>query len=162
MPTPYQRRLFAISLFVVALTVTGLAQEKPPAKKPAAGGPDKAYLQKIWDGWNALDASKQSGFYVQGKHMFFDVAPVKYTSWAEYEAGVAKEFADYKGAKFVVNDDAEIHTSGDHAWAAATVKADMTRKSGKVEMLTMRWTAIFQRENGKWLIVHEHVSAPMQ
>ena len=25
-----------------------------------------------------------------------------------------------------------------------------------------RWTVIWQKEDGKWLIVHEHVSAPLQ
>jgi len=93
--------------------------------------------------------------------MFFDVAPLKYNSWDEYKAGVAKEFADYKGAQFTVNDDFEVHPCGDTAWVAATVKADMVRKSGKHEMSTMRWTAIFQKQAGKWLIVHEHVSEPL-
>jgi hypothetical protein len=29
-------------------------------------------------------------------------------------------------------------------------------------MGTFRWTVIFESEDGKWLIVHEHVSAPIQ
>jgi ketosteroid isomerase-like protein len=24
-----------------------------------------------------------------------------------------------------------------------------------------RWTAVFEKQDGKWLIVHEHVSQPM-
>ena len=36
----------------------------------------------------------------------------------------------------------------------------MTTKAGKVEMGNFRWTVIFENEDGKWLIVHEHVSAP--
>jgi len=27
-------------------------------------------------------------------------------------------------------------------------------------MSTFRWTAVFEKKNGKWLIVHEHVSLP--
>jgi len=34
-------------------------------------------------------------------------------------------------------------------------------KSGKREMGTFRWTVVFEKQNGKWLIVHEHVSAPL-
>ncbi len=68
---------------------------------------------------------------------------------------------EYKSATLTVNDDAEIHTVGDTAWVAATVKADMMKKSGKREMATFRWTAIFEKHDGKWLIVHEHVSEPM-
>ena len=146
---------------VLAISVSSFSQSKKSTGKKSTTVVDKAYLQKIWDGWDALDGTKQAQFYAQGKHMFFDIAPLKYTSWEEYETGVAKELADYKDAKFTVNDDAEIHPSGEYTWAAATVKSDMEKKDGKRELSTFRWTAIFQKQGGKWLIVHEHVSAPM-
>lgn len=160
-------RSYAERVVVVLICVficLGVAETKRATAKKSTGvaGLDKAYIQKIWEGWDALDATKQSQFYAKGQHLFFDVAPLKYTSWTEYETGVAKEFADYKGAQFTVNDDAEIHTSGEYAWAAATVKADMEKKNGKRELSTMRWTAVFQKQGGKWLIVHEHVSEPIQ
>ena len=28
-------------------------------------------------------------------------------------------------------------------------------------MGNFRWTVVFENEDGKWLIVHEHVSAPL-
>jgi ketosteroid isomerase-like protein len=121
---------------------------------------DKAYLQKIWNGWATLDATSQKQYYAQGPHVFFDVSPLKYGSWDEYQSTVSKDLADYKAARFSVNDDAQIHKSGDAYWVTATVASDMTRKSGKREMATFRWTAIFEKQNGKWLIVHEHVSEP--
>ena len=68
----------------------------------------------------------------------------------------------YKSAKFTVNDDAEIHPHGDLVWATATVKDEMTNKAGKVEMGNFRWTVVFENIDGKWLTVHEHVSAPLQ
>lgn len=121
---------------------------------------DKAYLQKIWNGWATLDAAGQKQYYAQGPHVFFDVSPLKYGNWDEYQSTVSKDLADYKAARFSVNDDAQIHKSGDAYWVTATVESDMTRKSGKREMATFRWTAIFEKQNGKWLIVHEHVSEP--
>jgi ketosteroid isomerase-like protein len=160
----YPLRLWAVLVSVLALSLTGVSQtNKSTAKKSsAAAGIDKAYLQKVWDGWDALDATKQVQFYAKGKHIFFDIAPLKYSSWEEYETGVAKELADYKSAQFTVNDDAEIHPSGEYTWAAATIRSDMEKKNGKRELSTFRWTAVFQKVGGKWLIVHEHVSAPMQ
>jgi ketosteroid isomerase-like protein len=121
---------------------------------------DKAYLQKIWNGWATLDATSQKQYYAQGPHVFFDISPLEYGSWDEYQSTVSKDLADYKAARFSVNDDAQIHKSGDAYWVTATVASDMTRKSGKREMATFRWTAIFEKQNGKWLIVHEHVSEP--
>jgi len=149
----------AVLAFVLAMTVTGLAQKSPKAS--AGGGVDKAYLQKIWTGWATLDAAGQKQYYAQGTHVFFDIAPLKYASWDEYEAGVTKELAGYKAAKFTVNDDVQIHRAGEAYWITATVASDMTQKAGKREMATFRWTAIFEKQGGKWLIAHEHVSEPL-
>ena len=158
------KRFVTVSLCLLALTFSASApNEEVDAKKAAAGpAPDKAYLQKIWDGWSTLDPANVAKFYATGPHTFFDIAPLKYNSWDEYEKGVKGVLAGYKSAKFTVNDDAEIHSHGDLVWATATVKEEMTNKAGKVEMGNFRWTVVFENEDGKWLIVHEHVSAPLQ
>jgi ketosteroid isomerase-like protein len=152
--------LVALSVLAMLMSVCSAQPKKSAAK--SSGGPDKAYLQKIWDGWAALDPPKQGQYYAQGQHTFFDIAPLKYSSWDEYEKGVVNVLADFKAAKFTVNDDAEIHTAGDQAWGFGTVKEDATMKSGKREMATIRWTFVFEKQDGKWLIVHEHVSEPLQ
>ena len=150
-------------LCLLALTLSTLAQPpKPPAKKPVPSAPDKAYLQKIWDGWATLDPANVAKFYASGPHVFFDIAPLKYGSWDEYEKGVKNVLAGYKSAKFTVNDDAAIHPHGDLVWITATVSSEITTKAGKIEMSTFRWTAIFENQDGKWMTVHEHVSAPLQ
>jgi ketosteroid isomerase-like protein len=156
-----RQRSFLAVFFVLTLAASSFAQPKKAAAK-TSGGPDKALLQKIWDGWAALEPSNQSQYYSQGPHTFFDIAPLKYSSWDEYQKGVVNVLADFKTAKFTVNDDAEVHTMGDHAWGFATVKEDATMKSGKREMGTFRWTFVFEKQGGKWLLVHEHVSAPLQ
>jgi ketosteroid isomerase-like protein len=156
------KRLLTVLICVIILTLSSFAAARKPAKKAAASGPgpDKAYMQKLWDAWGTLDVSKAGEFYAQGPHTFFDVSPLKYNSWDEYATGLKKELADYKGGTFTVNDDAQIYPAGDYYWGAATVKADETLKSGKREMATFRWTVVFQKQDGKWLIVHEHVSVP--
>ena len=155
-----QKRLLTIVTCLLILATASFAADKKPAKK-SAGGPDKAYLQKIWDGWAGLDGTKQAQYYAPGPHLFFDLAPLKYSSWDEYQTGVAKILGEYQSGTLTINDDAEIHTVGDTAWVAATVKSDLVKKGGKREMATFRWTAIFEKHDGKWLIVHEHVSEPM-
>jgi ketosteroid isomerase-like protein len=156
------KRFLTVSLCLL-LTLAAASQTKKTVTKKATAGPapDKAYLQKIWDGWATLDPANTAKFYATGPHTFFDIAPLKYNSWDEYEKGVKGVLAGYKSAKFTVNDDAAIHTEGNLVWATATVKDEMTNKSGKVEMGAFRWTVVFENEDGKWLIVHEHVSAPL-
>ena len=157
------RSFLTVSLCVFAISLSAAAQAKRPAARKASAGPapDKAYLQKIWDGWATLDPANTAKFYAAGPHTFFDIAPLKYNGWDEYEKGVKGVLAGYRSAKFTVNDDAAIHAQGDLVWATATVKDEMTSKAGKVEMGNFRWTVVFENEDGKWLIVHEHVSAPL-
>jgi ketosteroid isomerase-like protein len=155
-PTPRAALLFALLL---ATTVT-FAQTKK-ATHAAGPGPDKALLQKIWDGWSSLNIPGQAQFYAQGAHTFFDITPLKYSSWDEYQKGVTGVLAGYQSGRCTVNDDAEIHNLGDTAWGSATVKYDLVTKSGKHDMGNFRWTFIFEKHDGKWLLVHEHVSEPL-
>jgi ketosteroid isomerase-like protein len=158
------KRLITVSLCVLALSLSGSAQTRKAATKkaPAGPAPDKALMQKIWDGWSTLDPANTRKFYATGPHTFFDIAPLKYNSWDEYEKGVTSVLAGYKSAKFTVNDDASLHPHGDMVWATATIAEQMTTKAGKVEMGNFRWTVVWEDVDGKWLIVHEHVSAPLQ
>jgi ketosteroid isomerase-like protein len=157
------KRLLTVSFCLLALTLFSLAQPpKAAAKKSAPPAPDKAYLQKIWDGWSTLDPANVAQYYASGPNTFFDIAPLKYNSWDEYQNGVKAIVAGYKSARFTLNDDLAVHPHGDLAWATATVKEEMTTKAGKIEMGNFRWTGVFENQDGKWLIVHEHVSAPLQ
>jgi ketosteroid isomerase-like protein len=152
------KRLVVISLCMFGLTFSAASQTKHSS--PAA--PDKAFLQKIWDGWGTLNPDNVAGYYASGPHAFFDIAPLKYASWDEYEKGVKVELGDYKSAKFTLNDDTAIHAQAESAWVTATVGFEMTHNSGKVDMGNMRWTAILENQDGEWRIVHEHVSVPIQ
>ena len=149
-----------LPVFLALLCTLSFAQAKK-AKAAAGPGPDRAYLQKIWDGWAGLDPAKQAQYYAQGPHTFFDIAPLKYSSWDEYQKGVTGVLAGYQSAKCTVNDDLDQHVLGDVAWGSATVKYEMVTKAGKHEMGNFRWTYVMEKQDGKWLIVHEHVSEPI-
>jgi ketosteroid isomerase-like protein len=147
---------------VLGLCTSSFAQGTNKTTGKTVSGPDKAHMQQIWDGWATLDPSHVTHFYAQGEHTFYDLAPLKYKSWDEYQTGVKNILAGYKSAVFTVNDDAEVHREGDWAWGTATVKEDMTTTAGKREMGNFRWTVVWQKQDDNWLIVHEHVSAPLQ
>ena len=128
----------------------------------ASGAPDKTYLEKLMAGWSSGDPATMAQYYDQGDYTFFDIAPLKYSNWAEYQKGVTDLLKGYKSLKLTLNDDAQIHTQGNLTWAAATVKEDAVTTAGKHELATLHWTVIFEKEGGKWLIVHEHTSEPLQ
>jgi ketosteroid isomerase-like protein len=155
------KRLLTVALCLLTLTLSAQTK-KSPMKAPAGPVPDKAYLQKIWDGWSTLNPDNVAQFYATGPHTFYDIAPLKYSNWDDYAKGARNLVSNYKSARFDLNDDVEIHPHGDLVWATATVKDQMTTTAGKVEMGNFRWTVIFENESGKWQIVHEHISAPLQ
>jgi hypothetical protein len=111
------KRILTVSLCLLALTLCSFAQtKKSPMKKSAGPAPDKALMQKIWDGWSTLDPANVAQYYATGPHVFFDIEPLKYASWDEYEKGVKGVLAGYQSGKCTVNDDAEIHPHGDLVW----------------------------------------------
>ncbi len=157
-----RRCSFAFLVCFALLALASDAATKKSSEKKVAPTPDKAYLQKMWDGWSTLDPANVAQFYAPGPHTFFDIAPLKYSSWDEYRKTVVQVLADFKTAKFTVNDDAELHPAGNYVWGTATVKQEVTHKNGKIDMGNFRWTVVLEKQNGKWLIVHEHVSVPAQ
>ena len=152
--------LIAILLLISSLSLP--AQSKTPAKKPAA--PDfAAMMKKYLAAWETLDPSKAAPFYAKDAELaFYDIAPEKYTGWAEYAKGVTQEFGEYTSGKFFLADDVRVHRGANFAWATATVGLEMVKKDGAKEFLpTCRWTLIWEKRGTEWLIVHEHLSVPM-
>src|SRR5260370_32396115 len=93
---PMTNRYRTVLLCLFILSLCCLAQtKKATTKTSATGAPDKAYMQKIWDGWGTLDPSHVTNFYASGPHTFFDIAPLKYGSWDEDQSGVKNVLAGY-------------------------------------------------------------------
>lgn len=65
---PRLRRLGAVSLCMLALSLASVGQTKNSAikKSPAGPVPDKALMQKLWDGWSTLDTANVAKFYASG------------------------------------------------------------------------------------------------
>ncbi|MFL6438780.1 MAG: YybH family protein [Terriglobales bacterium] len=151
----------AVLLFAVfALVAFALAQS---SSGPQTQTPSKQLMQEIWSGWATLDTANVSRFYDKNANdIFFDVEPLKYKGWSEYESGVKNVFAQWQSLKATVNDDALVHANGNLYWGTATVHLDISPKQGNPMSLDVRWTVLWQKAGNQWLIVHEHVSAPLK
>lgn len=158
------RAVLAVLLLSLSLPAVCQTSPQPKATKSDTVAPvDRAYLQSIWDGWASDDIEKQGRFYAEGtRHLFFDVAPLKYNSWAEYKAGVAPSLADSPKVKYSLNDDLQIHPAGPYTWVAGTLDMMGASPQGEAQKLTLRWTAVLEQQDGRWVITHEHVSAPAE
>ncbi len=54
-----------------------------------------------------------------------------------------------------------ITVSTDVAFSHSLNRMGGTRGDGRYSQRWLRWTACYQKANGKWLIAHEHVSVPV-
>lgn len=151
--------ILLVLVAVLSATQNGLAQNAQPASSEASF---KTLMQRIWDAWGSGDPANAAPFYSrQADGVFFDVTPLKYDGWSQYNEGVKKVLANFQSAKFKVNDDARVHRLGNYTWATSTIGADLVPKNGSAQKATWRWTVMWQRSGSNWLIIHEHVSAPL-
>jgi ketosteroid isomerase-like protein len=158
-------RFIVFMCFIAVSLLKGSPSSATASKKSSAKAspvPDQAYLQKIWDAWATLDPAQEAQFHAPGPHTFYDESPLKYDSWSEFQSGVTKILGTIKSGTFTVNDDAQLHPAGNYVWGNATVKENLLMKNGKREMAILRWSVVFEKLDGKWLIVHEHISAPAE
>jgi ketosteroid isomerase-like protein len=123
----------------------------------------RALVPKIVASWASLDIAKVEPYYAADADLtYFDIVPMKYSNWAEYRVGVQKAlFEPNSSIKLQMNDDLRVHSRGSLAWATFTFGADMTNKQGAASHLDGRWTMVLEKRPKGWIVVHEHVSAPL-
>jgi len=163
-----KRNLFLLPLVLAGLT--GCSPSADMAKKDdtAAQRLDvtaefRPLVEKIVAAWATFDASKPAEYYAKDPGLaFFDVAPLKYSGWQEYEEGWAKVIQDWKSMKIALNPDFKATRMGDVVWGTGTMHVAIEPKKGAVMHSEGRATQIWERRGDNWLIVHEHVSVPMQ
>lgn len=138
----------------------GLIAPVSPGALPADDPKD--LMPRIMHAWDNLDPDAAAPYYAKDSDLvFYDDAPLEYTGWAAYARGVRREFAGYKSFATTLANDVRVHHVGDHfAWGTATWRADAVKRDGSTEVVYGRWTVLFEKRDGRWLIIHEHVSVP--
>ena len=149
-------------IFLIALS--SAAQTKRLAAKSASDDEFKTLIEGYYTAWSSLNLDKAAKYYAKDADLiFYDIAPLKYNDWAEYRAGVQKGFFDViSSGKLTPNlNDLRVTRRGNIAWTTLTFHLSATPKAGGSMELDARHTAIWEKRDGKWLIVHEHVSVPL-
>ncbi|HKP86989.1 MAG TPA: nuclear transport factor 2 family protein [Blastocatellia bacterium] len=149
-------------IFLVA--VSSGAQTKGAAAKSAPDAEFKELIEGYYAAWSTLNAENPAKYYAKDADLiFYDIAPLKYNDWAEYKEGVKKAFFDVmSSAKLTPNmNDLKVTRRGNMAWTTVTFHLSAVPKAGGSMELDGRHTAIWEKRAGRWVIVHEHVSAPL-
>jgi len=148
-----------LMILLALLCSVAIAQTKPA--KASVTAPDKALLQKVLDTWTGPNIDFVAQFYDQSPdNVYYDLTPLKYDGFAQYLSGVKNVVSGFDSFKFTVNDDVKVHRSGTSAWTTCTWSAEGKLKTGNRVAIEGRWTAIWQKKAGKWLILHEQLSVP--
>lgn len=120
-------------------------------------------LDEFFAAWSTLNADNAARFYARDADLvFFDIAPLQYHGWQEYRAGFKQVAEQFSSLKLTANNDIKVTRRGNIVWTTDTFHVTGSQKNGQPVDLTCRHTLIWERRGGRWLIVHEHVSVPLQ
>lgn len=142
----------------LTLSLTARAADK---LSPAEREQFKSLDYKLWTGWDSLDPSKVADFYSKDPdNVYFDVSPLKFKGWSQYAEEAGKSLAGARAKWSPNGDDFNVIKSGNLAVTTLTMNLLFTNKSGATSKMQMRATDVWEKQGGKWLVVHEHVSVP--
>jgi len=113
--------------------------------------------------WSTGNADAPAKFYAKEDGLvFYDAAPFAYHSWKEYHDGVQKEFLETAEIiKLTAGKDLKVTRRGMIAWTTVPMHLTVKSKDGKTAEMDLRYTGIWEKRGATWVLVHEHVSAPM-
>lgn len=166
------RIIGAAAALAFGLPMSAHAADTPPSTSPSApaakpaGPSDKAQIQALEKAFaaavEAKNLDKVMAAYVKSGLYVFDVVPPRaYPSWDAYRKDWEELFGMADGPiKFDISDLA-ITVSGDVAYSHSIQAMSYKLKSGAPSDMVVRVTDVYRKSAGKWRIVHEHVSVPV-
>jgi ketosteroid isomerase-like protein len=149
----------------LAALVAGGALASTPAL--AGSRADEAAIQALEMRFAAAFAARDLDgvmkAYAPGKDLVvFDVVPPReYVGWDAYRADWKTTLAGFKGPINVKISELKIETSAPLAYSRSIQHVSGTGVDGQPRDLTVRVTDVYRKIGGHWLIVHEHVSVPV-
>jgi uncharacterized protein (TIGR02246 family) len=153
-------------LLYVAMALAGALLTFVGARAQQRASDDAKFRKLIDDycaAWNTLDANAPAKFYAKDNGLvFYDLAPFSYHSWKEYHDGVQKElFANMASGSLTAGKDLRVTRRGTIAWTTVSMHFSEKTKDGKSTEAEVRYTGIWEKRGANWLLVHEHLSAPL-
>jgi len=154
--------IVAFTTLSFALVAAGQTAKAPTKERVTDRTTFKELIERYYAAWNTGDPETAAPLYAKDTDsIFYDITPLKYKGWAEYDAGVRNVLGTFASAKFVPQQDLNVTRHGSVAWTTVTWHLSGKKKSGEAVEMDGRHTAIWENRAGKWLIVHEHFSAPL-
>lgn len=141
-----------------------------PAAVHAAGraaARDKAAIEALEAhfaaAFDARDVNAIMRLYEPGSGLFvFDVTPPRqHVGWADYKADWEGTFKAIARPSHLSISHLSVTVVGPVAYGHSIQKVLFTRANGSKGNLVVRVTDVYRKIHGRWLIVQEHVSVPV-
>jgi ketosteroid isomerase-like protein len=145
------------------------AAGKPAGKTKVAPWPvnDKALIEALEkryvDAINARNVDKLMECYAHDQNFFaFDIiSPRQFEGWEAYKKAFEDIFASYPGRVSLTMSEVHVTTDGRLAFGRNIQSGYLTTPDGKKFPFAFRVTDGYRKIDGKWYIVLEHVSVPV-
>ena len=157
-----------MKVFVALFGIIGAVALCGSLGRQAQGAPDdRAQIAALYTTFvkalNKKDINGVMSVYIHDKSLFaFDVSPPReYVGWDAYREDYKAFFDAVKGPLSEHVSELQINVSGDSAFTHGVARIRSTLKQGGALDVALRFTDVLRKMNGKWLIVHEHLSVPV-
>ena len=155
-------RLSTVATLCVVATAISVLPANADSKKD-----DEAKIRalegKFAAAFNSKDVNGVMAVYVPDETLLvFDVVPPRqYVGAKAYRKDWEDLFGSFKGpVRFDINE-VSVETDGTLGWGHSIQHISGTGAKGQSIDLTVRVTDVYRKIRGNWLIVHEHVSVPV-
>jgi ketosteroid isomerase-like protein len=153
-------------LLYVAMAIAGALLTFIGARAQQKASDDAKFRKLIDDycaAWSTGNADNPAKLYAKDANLiFYDIAPFQYHGWKEYHDGVQKEFfSNMSSGSLTAGKDLKVTRRGTIVWTSVSLHFTDKTKDGKTTETDIRYTGIWEKRGPTWLLVHEHLSAPM-
>jgi uncharacterized protein (TIGR02246 family) len=148
-----------VGVILAALSMVAFGS---PARADA-GADIRVLEERFVAAFKAKDVDAIMKVYAPGQTLVvFDVVPPRqYVGAAAYRKDWQTFFDSLNGPITVELSDLDVAADRNLAYSHSIQRVAGTDKEGKKLDLTVRVTDVYKKTRGRWLIIHEHVSVPV-
>jgi uncharacterized protein (TIGR02246 family) len=160
------RRFVTLLATLMAVTMDAQTQRSSP---PAEGGANanETQIRELYDRWakafRAHDVDAIMSVYAPDDALVaYDIVPpLQYLGKAAYRKDYETLLAQYDGPIDIEYRDLRVVAGDDVAFIHALERISGILQNGQKSDMWVRATSGLRKIKGKWLIVHDHISAPV-
>jgi uncharacterized protein (TIGR02246 family) len=154
------KKPFCVAALLLALLAVAAAP-RPAAAQSKDEAAIKAQYGHFNDAFNKKDVDGIMSVYAPDVFVFDVIPPRQYSGWDAYKKDWQGLFSSFSGPIANTVSDLNIVVIGPVAYAHYIDDGTMTAADGTKTHMVVRSTDVWRKQNGKWLIVQEHNSVPV-